>query len=103
MKYLCVVCSRSTQPHISGAPILDHGDDMSQFHLQSERRLPLRLHLNVLPHLSHHRIHTLRETDELSWTNIETLLSVECESPGVLPAYTSAAPEKHRDLLETWV
>lgn len=79
------------QPHISGAPLLDHGDDVSQFHLQSERCLPLRLHLYVLSHLSDHRVHTLRKTDRLRWRHTQALpvqVSVSCVSSGVLPAYT---------------
>ena len=108
MQYLCVLWSTSTHQctHISGAPLLDHGDYVSQFHLQSERCLPLRLHLYVLPHLSHHRVHTLRQTDRQGQSKRQT----GCICPGkcqvhvsrcVLPAYTLAAPEKLRTLQET--
>lgn len=54
--------------HISGAPLLNHGDDVSELHLQGESRLPLWLHLYVLPHLSHHRVHALKHTDHFIFT-----------------------------------
>ena len=95
MQYLCVLWSTSTHQctHISGAPLLDHGDDVCQFHLQSERCLPLRLHLYVLSHLSHHRVHTLRQTDRQTGSGQETdrlqvQVSVRCVSPGVCYLHT---------------
>lgn len=70
---MCVFCgcSRREHTHISAAPFLDHGDDGSQLHLQCEGGLPLRLHLYVLPHLPHHWVHTLIDTDRETETETE--------------------------------
>ena len=48
--------------HVCGAPLLHHGDDVGELHLQGESRLPLWLHLYVLAHLPHHRVHALTHT-----------------------------------------
>lgn len=102
---VCVCSGVQLITHISRAPVLDHSDDVSELHLQSERCLPLRFHFNVLSHLSNYWVHPLRDSDicELDSPKSTCLSAQVGRFSAVLPAYTSGAPEKHQDLLEIWI
>lgn len=83
----CVCCSILLIAHISRAPVLHHGDDVSELHLQSERCLPLRFHFNVLSHLSNHWVHPLRDRHICELDALKVYLST-CAGEGVFCCVT---------------